>query len=370
MHPLMIVRRLTGPAVALVALSTGCFYGGSINERPRAEIELATTGTLRAFDVVELRAGNSSDPDGDAISYFWTARKCDPEGRCDLVFDEGTNSRFFIQLDSKEPVEVELIVTDELGAWARDTEPLQAENRAPDVSIQVSGLPAPETGDWTVGRELLITASGSDRDRDLDSLAFEWRLTPPKLSSPNELVFESAPAGDDESARRLVPDVVGNWSLEVTVSDGDGGSLTDDVLIPVVADAPPCLSLSEPEAIPDAPYVLLGDAGPRTFSVLRVVDELDPFPEPATPQADDVAVARFRWLLAGPDGNFDVVGEGADASFALDPADYAPGDVVDLRVEVLDRVERTLPCAEEQATCSIGDDPACLQRVTWKAEIR
>jgi hypothetical protein len=81
--------------------------------------------------------------------------------------------------------------------------------------------------------------------------------------------------------------------------------------------------------------------------------------------------ASFRWFLAGPHtgGELVPVAGTAGAELSIDPVHYAPGDLVELRVEAADRVARELPCSPVQQTCSIGGN-GCLQRITWEVEIR
>jgi hypothetical protein len=52
----------------------------------------------------------------------------------------------------------------------------------------------------------------------------------------------------------------------------------------------------------------------------------------------------------------------------VDPASYAPGDLLTLRVDVSDRVARTPTCDAADPVCSTSD--TCFQRLTWEVEIR
>jgi hypothetical protein len=84
-----------------------------------------------------------------------------------------------------------------------------------------------------------------------------------------------------------------------------------------------------------------------------------------------MGTAGFAWSLASPASG------GAlqplttdDSGVVIDPADYAPGDQLDLRVEVTDRISRPSSCDPSTPQCSIGGVTTCLQRQTWHVEIR
>ena len=93
--------------------------------------------------------------------------------------------------------------------------------------------------------------------------------------------------------------------------------------------------------------------------------DLDPYPASATGET------TFAWSLEGPGATSYVPLDGAtDNRVALDPATYAPGDLVELRVEIFDRAHtQKLPCDDTAPTCSLTGD-SCLQRLTWRVEMR
>jgi hypothetical protein len=128
-------------------------------------------------------------------------------------------------------------------------------------------------------------------------------------------------------------------------------------VLEIASDQPPCIAATTPAALPSARYLLDTRDGARRFAVDSVVDDLDAWPAAGS-------MLAFRWFVD------DVEVEGHDLpDLTLDPAAYLPGDTVALRVEIADRVARSLPCAPDQPECSIGGD-ACLQRVTWTVEVR
>jgi hypothetical protein len=52
----------------------------------------------------------------------------------------------------------------------------------------------------------------------------------------------------------------------------------------------------------------------------------------------------------------------------LDPAQFPPGSVVELRVEIFDRKRTSIQCADGDQTCSTISTE-CIQRQTWHLEV-
>ena len=114
-------------------------------------------------------------------------------------------------------------------------------------------------------------------------------------------------------------------------------------------------------------------SGARRFSVLSVGDALDPFPASLD---DDPALgeATFRWFLKSP-GSADFVELSGflGSDYLVNPNVYNPGETLELRVEVSDRlagVERDLPCAADVWTCALETGSGCNQRLTWGVDIQ
>jgi hypothetical protein len=104
--------------------------------------------------------------------------------------------------------------------------------------------------------------------------------------------------------------------------------------------------------------ILLRSAGPRRFAVDSITDDLDPWPG-----SDAIG---FRWLTGPPGALAEVIGHDLP-DLVVDPSELEPGEVLEVRVEVSDRVPRVLPCDTGQAVCP---QVACPQRLTFTAEVR
>lgn len=353
------------PAVFLPAVFlAGCFYLEDINQRPAIEIKRVTETAIERGGTVELLA-LVNDPDSPVLSLKWSAFACAATTeQCDEAPLAESSALSFapsvpVRTAGGEPVQhlrITLDAEDERGARARLPQRLDLDigNAAPVITAV-----QPVGNATLVGVPLELRARRVDPDDPTASLVTTWKVYgPPGTAHPP---LRPLPSSDpDVVAQELTPDVTGPWTIEVTVTDPVGATVTAQRALVITGDLPPCLSVISPlAAIP-----LLLDQ-PRSFSALVVTDELDPFP--ALPGG----AARFSWsllapsrglgrqLLAGANGN----------SVALDPATFPPGEHLELRVEVADRITRTLPCAADDPSCSI-EGSACTQRQTWRLEVR
>ena len=365
--------RVAAAVVASSAALPACFFADPINARPSADIRRIDPEQPYRGDVVRVWAA-IDDPDGDPTYPEWRVFACTLEG-CDaepftvgldyeLVFDAP------ITTGTGAPAayaRVELDVSDPYGASLVPRQVLQVDllNRAPVVTTQRQGRLF--RGAHPVGAPVTIVAVADDADDPADTLGFgELQLFPPPdatledadLSGPTLEVTD-----DGLQARwELVAHAPGQWEAALMVGDPAGAVVEAMVAVPVAADQPPCLSVAEPAFPPDGARIVLDE--PRLFRVLAIDDDLDVYPPP--PPGDPLlGAASFRWSRSdggaltplGVDGN----------AVELDPAWYAPGDVLELRVEAVDRLDRDL-CDASMASCEavVG----CAQRRTWTVEVR
>ena len=369
------VVRLT-PLAAAVTLLGGCFYSGELNDRPSAEIRRVTQGVPLRGDTVSLQAV-VVDP-GDEVEVSWRVDACVDEG-ADEVCDRGiaTSSPQPLALSVTVPFQVgageqarpterlrvHLDVVDSHGAVARPSQEAVVDvgNRAPALEVQRRGRE--EASAFPEDAPIFVAARATDPEGDpidLDCEPFPARGSTPGAWSWTALP-EPATGGKEW---RLVPDVPGAWLVRCIASD----PLTEtqiDTPITVVADRPPCLGATDPQAAPGATLIL---DEPRRFAVLDVDDDLDIYPAP-DPDDPFLGAAGFRWSVR-PVGSLYYTEVDADvAAIELDPAAHAPGDRLDVRVEIDDRRRRDVACPIDQPTCSLTLD-TCLQRQTWRVEVR
>jgi hypothetical protein len=329
-------------ATTLAVLLSGCFYTDAVNLPPVARIDRAA-GPYHVGDIVALSATSSTDDQTKALAYSWAAA-CPG-----CVAQEGTDGQFNVYIAGHDTLRVTVTVVDEHGASGTASVDLVVTDRAPTLVVQAP--PPSALGTYTVGAPIAIATSVGDPDGDTVTL----NAVPlaPSASNPDHMTFTRTGAG----SWSLVPDVPGHWEVAVTAADGFGQTTTVTQGLEVVADAPPCIAATTPAAPPQARFVLDISDGPRRFAVDSVTDDLDPWPAAGSQLG-------FRWFIA------DAEVDGHDLpDLTFDPMFHAPGDVIPLRVEIADRVARTLPCPPDQAECSIAGD-GCRQRVTWTVELR
>lgn len=157
-----------------------------------------------------LDGSGSSDPDGDALAYSWSAPGA--------TFVQGTSTSSQIArvtVPGTSAVTVTLTVDDGNGgsAQAQATLGLAApQNNAPVASLSASATSVPENDN----NRTVITLDGSgSSDSDGDALTFAW-------SAPGA-TFENGTDANDESVSLSYPGS-SSATVTLTVSDGNGGS--------------------------------------------------------------------------------------------------------------------------------------------------
>jgi hypothetical protein len=373
---------LTVSLVACLPGAGGCFYTGSINREPRANVQLSTAGPHYRGSLVALSASKSDDPDGEDLDVSWRAHACSADRtECDTsAFDERAqrpaSEPYNVRIPAArlngaaaEAIRVDVTVADEHGAEHGDRVFIDVTNRPPEPVLQVQGFAAP-TGGYPLGTTVRLVVEA--RDPDGDPAMLTWRYFPASGSQEANVVWERI----DGDMYDLAGDVVGEWVAEVEVTDALGASSTARATVFFQQDGPPCIAATDPPAQADAGYIVERGAAPRRFAVLAVTDDLDVYPPPSSELADGrpspQGTARFRWSIATPytDGVLQPIRGHALAGYTVDPGAYAPGDTLLLRVEIEDRNGFEVGCGQEQPTCSIAGDSVCLQRMTWRIDIR
>ena len=236
---------------------------------------------------VELTA-TASDPDGNALTYAWSA----PAGSFNGAADAATAR--WTAPDSLGPVTIRVEVTDGYGGSASAEVTIEVENALPSVSVSCDPCEAPRLG------EVELTATASDPDGN--ALTYAW----------------SAPAGafsgaaDAATARWTAPDSLGPVTIRVEVTDEDGGSASAEVTVGV-ENRPPAFEPSE--------YALElreNMDGSRQPVGLGTVVASDPDGDELTYELASGDLERFA--VGSGDGAVRYVGPGED--FELEPNRY------------------------------------------------
>lgn len=365
---------------AFAVSAGGCFFTETINDRPSAVLHrISPTSTPFRGDPMTIGV-DAIDPNGDAMNITWSAYACAAGGTACAAgaYDNGTvtpgDDKFSVgAYGGTEARSVKLVVhvEDSYGAPAlQDAElVIDIADHPPVIQFDVGTAGPP-------GAPTRITARVTDADDELDDLQFlSWAITDAPFPSDGTLTFVDDNADNPgrttaDQTYELLPDVEGTWEVSVTVADpfGTQASLARPVLIGT--DHPPCIGDVFPAAPPEGNSMPLDML--RRFEVLDVEDDLDIFPAPS-PDDPFHGPAAFTWFLASPatGGAYEEIAGATANAYELDPAGYDPGDAVFLRVEIADRIARSLPCPEGDLTCAIdpATTPPCIQRLTWSLEV-
>lgn len=367
---------------ALIGLAlAGCFYTEQINQRPAIDIRQQSGDLVYRGSTVELTAA-ANDPENHFIEFNWRAYACttvEEPGRCDAVpfhTETGLDTTELVvpslRTDEAVPpqvVHVILEAQDEYGALARPREELliPISNHAPSLELEMRARHG-----YTVDTAIELYAKVGDEDDGAASTQpLEWKVYSPMTQPEFDLVELDVP--DPEApmflqlGKTFTPKGIGEWEVEVIARDPLGAETTKSLVINVVPDRAPCLAQWAPIAAP------MGSAWPLTeptlFQVAVVSDDLDPYP--TIPGDAVLGTTTFAWSILQPGASqrTALVGNIGNQA-ALDPSNYAPGDIVELRVEIKDRNNTAIECIDANATCSVISDNQCIQRLTWRVEVR
>jgi hypothetical protein len=191
--------------IMVMSLASSCTT--SANSQPVIASLEPETGLVVALSSVQVVC-TASDPDGDELSYEWSASAGEVSGDGDTAT--------WVAPASEGSYSVTVEVTDGRGGEATD-----------DVTITVRANNPPTVASLTAGAEW-TTTSGSIQvtctasDPDGDELSYEWTATAGNISGTGPVVSWTA------------PQAVGTYDVTVIVTDGYGGEAARSVSLSVV----------------------------------------------------------------------------------------------------------------------------------------
>lgn len=360
-------------AIALCA--SGCFYVDPINQRPSADIIDPSGGVVHRGEQLTLTS-ETYDPEGQSVEVHWRVYVCTdpttPSG-CDAdPYYTGTlpSADFMVPLvradgaTATEGLRVILEAIDDHGGAAR-----------PQQELLLSVIDAPPTltlhkssrHNYVVGTPVDLYAQVGDPDDGAAAVSLDWVPYSPATQPAFTLTNLGALPGDPTTFHQvLLSQGTGDFDIQVTATDPVGSTFVQHETVTIVADTPPCIDQVAPMLPPPGGVAPLQD--PTLFQVLVVGDDLDPYP---TQTSDSYyGATQFSWSLLPPGATTRQPLAVFGNSVAIDPASYTPGDTLELRVEIQDRVPRTLQCPDSDADCEVVSGSGCFQRVTWKVQIQ
>lgn len=176
-------------------------------ETPKNNPPVASVGSnivINTPDEVILDGSNSSDEDGDALTYSWSIVSA-PTGSVAQISDVTIASPGFIP-DVLGNYEFNLVISDGQADSEAVVLSLEYQNQAPVAQIVESNDPS---------NPKAVVLDGSDSfDANLQTLTFSWQI----VSAPDTSVASiSTPT---EANINFVPDVFGEYVLSLVVNDG------------------------------------------------------------------------------------------------------------------------------------------------------
>jgi hypothetical protein len=189
---------------------------------------------------VQLNA-NASDPDGDPLNFAWSVT-AQPSNSSPTLNNATSQSATFIPdvagsytLTITVDDNIHPAVSDELTVTAAE-----AVGDPPNISSIVADDNSPvsesnENNSVTVGTPIFLSGTNTfDPDTEGDEVTYSWSVTEAPTGS-NNAVFETT---DEDSVEvNFIPDVIGEYTVQLTVTDPDGNSDSETVVI--IADANP-----------------------------------------------------------------------------------------------------------------------------------
>ncbi|HSR97817.1 MAG TPA: hypothetical protein VLM79_12240 [Kofleriaceae bacterium] len=366
--------------ICVSMLLTGCLYLDPINEMPLISPVVCvisdspgrSCGLVHRGDLLQLTV-DFDDADGDRTkaSFSWKAHRCSGPGvnDCDRsAYDEQDTPMAKIEVPSDlagvQSIRVNFELRDERGAAVAQA-PRYTINDAPTLETRQAAH------SYVVGGPVELYAKYGDLDDGPLGVAVQWDILAPAPSAVALTDLAVPPDFTDlqhtTAGKLMVPDRTGAWDIRVTASDGDNAPIEKHLQLMIGPDEAPCIAQSQPLVPPDDDALPIAE--PTRFQVPLVIDDLDPYP----PLSDDphFGTTAFEWSILAPDSPERQILVGATGnSVELDPDAFTPGDIVELRVEVFDRNRTAIRCPDGDATCSVAAQSACIQRQTWRVEVR
>ena len=215
----------------MVIVSTG-------NIAPIANAGADQAVTLNS--TVILDGSNSSDADGDELTFMWSILSA-PEGSSAVLLDPDMDKPM-LDIDATGTYSVQLIVNDGYTDSDPDVVFLSTQNVKP---VAIAG------SDMTVNVGASVTLDGSESfDDDGDALAYQWSL----VRKPQD--SEASLADSLSATPTLIADVEGTFTAQLTVNDGEIDSDSSSVNIhsttkPITCDVSEATSRSIPVILRD-----------------------------------------------------------------------------------------------------------------------
>lgn len=202
----------------------------AVNQSPTANA--GADQTVQVGDSVSI-TGSGSDADGSISSWRWTQ----VSGLAVSLSGSTSRSLSFTSPSSAGTLVFELTVTDNDGASDSDRVSVQVQ-AAPNQSPTVNA-----GADQTVSAGDSVSLSGSAADADGSIASWKWT----QVSGASVSLSGSTGASPSFTA----PNDAGTLRFQLSVTDDDGATASDQVTITVEADEPPASASLQSQTLPD-----------------------------------------------------------------------------------------------------------------------
>ena len=194
--------------------------------------------SIAAGNPVQLDGSNSSDIDGDTLTFAWTLL-ASPPGSAAVLADPGLVApTFFADLPGQYVVQ--LIVNDGTVDSQADT----VMTVTPPTNTPPVASAGPDLADIVASTVLLDGSASSDADNDV--LTFDWSLVALPAASTAALSNPTA------AIASFVPDVEGQYVAQLVVNDGQTDSPPSTALVTIVIGNTPPVADAGSDQIVDA----------------------------------------------------------------------------------------------------------------------
>lgn len=263
------------PGTYKVAIGSLSAKTVAVNGQPTAALNASTT-KVNVDDSITFNASESTDPDGDQLSYAW-----DLDG--DGTYDDGSGPTASRSFSEPGTYDISVNVSDGTATDTQTVSVTVVDETSPSPSIIVD-TDGEGTSESTAELGRTIVLDGTNTTDNVDTESYEW-------------VIHSSTSGDilatlNGSTAQYTPTNPGEYEITLTVTDTSENKASTNTSIEVVDTTPPAVRLAHLDA-----------------AIVNTTTTFD-----ASNSTDNGSIDEYRW---------DLDGDGAIDKTTTDPtADY------------------------------------------------